>query len=66
MGDRFNNPSLNKILERLKRVLQYFDSCKFYHILRNLNTEVDQMANKGSAIMKGLIFVNKNSFVQMP
>ena len=66
MGDRFNNPSLNKTLERLKRVLQYFDSCKFYHILRKLNSEADQMANKGSALMKGLIFVNKESFVQMP
>eukprot|EP00253_Pinus_taeda_P027254 PITA_27254 len=65
-GDRFNNPSLNKILGRLKRVLQFFDSCKFYHILRNLNSEADKMANKGSAIMKGLIFVNENGFMQMP
>eukprot|EP00253_Pinus_taeda_P006725 PITA_06725 len=65
-GDRFNNPSLNKILGRLKRVLQFFDSCKFYHILRNLNSEADNMANKGSAIMKGLIFVNENGFMQMP
>ena len=66
MGARFNNPSLNKALDRLKRVLQYFDSCKFYHILRNLNSEADQMANKGSVLMKGIIFVNNESYVQMP
>lgn len=65
-GARFNNPSLNNIADRLKRVLQEFDSCKFYHILRKLNSEADQMANKGSELMKGLIFVNNDSYIQMP
>jgi len=65
-GKLFSNASLNKILDRLKRVLLDFDTCKFYHILRKSNSEVDQMANKGSSLMKGLLIVNNESFVQMP
>lgn len=37
--DLLNNASLNKLLGRLKRILQEFTSYKFYHILRNLNGE---------------------------
>jgi ribonuclease HI len=63
---RFSNASLNKTLDRLKRVLQDFNSCKFYHILRKSNIEADQMANKGSTLMKGLLIVNNERFVQTP
>ena len=63
---RFNNASLNKLLDRLKRVLQDFNSCKLYHILRTSNTEADQMANKGSILMKGLLIVNNERFAQTP
>jgi ribonuclease HI/exonuclease III len=63
---RFSNASLNKILDRLKRVLQDFNSCKLYHILRTSNTEADQMANKGSILMKGLLIVNNERFAQTP
>eukprot|EP00253_Pinus_taeda_P024699 PITA_24699 len=54
----FNNVGLNKILDRLKTVLQSFDSCKFYHILRNSNKEADRMANLGSTLNKGILNVN--------
>jgi ribonuclease HI len=66
MGARFNNAILNKTLVRLKRVLLDFNSCKFYHILRKSNSEADQMANKGSTLMKGRLIVNNKSFVQIP
>jgi len=62
----FSNASVNKILDRLKRVLLEFDTCKIYHILRKSNSDADQMANKRSTIMKGLLIVNNESFVQMP
>ena len=45
--DLFNNVDLNKFLGRLKRVISDFDSCKFYHILRDSNSVADRMANKG-------------------
>jgi ribonuclease HI len=66
MEAQFSNASLNKTLVRLKRVLLDFDSCKFYHILRKSNSEADQMENKGNTLMKGLLIVNNESFVQIP
>jgi ribonuclease HI len=63
---RFSNASLNKTLDRLKRVLLGFNSCKFYHILRMSNSEADQLANKGNTLMKGLLIVNNESFFQIP
>eukprot|EP00253_Pinus_taeda_P028283 PITA_28283 len=54
----FNNVGLNKILDRLKTVLQSFDSCKIYHILRNSNKDADRMANLGSTLNKGILNVN--------
>jgi ribonuclease HI len=65
MNTRFNNASLNKILERLKRVVSDFNTCKFYHILRELNNEADTMANKGSALVKGLLIVNNERYFQL-
>jgi ribonuclease HI len=63
---RFSNSSLNKTLDRLNRVLLGFNSCKFYHVLRLSNREADQLANKGSTLMKGLLMVNNESFFQIP
>jgi ribonuclease HI/exonuclease III len=64
--DLFNNASLNKILGRLKRLLQAFTSYKFYHILRNLNGEADRMANKGCTLTKGQILINDDNSYQIP
>ena len=66
MGSLFRNDSLNKILDRLKKVLLDFDTCRFYHILRKSNAEADQLANKGSSLLKGLLIVNTESTIQMP
>jgi ribonuclease HI len=65
MNTRFNNSSLNQILERFKRVVSDFNTCKFYHILRELNNEADSMANKGSALVKGLLIVNNERYFQL-
>ena len=62
--DFFNNAGLNKIMDRLKRVLLGFDSYKFYHILRNSNKEADRLANLGCTLMKGILIVNGESFFQ--
>eukprot|EP00253_Pinus_taeda_P006872 PITA_06872 len=64
--DLFSNASLNKILGRPKRVLQEFTSYKFYHILRNLNGEADQMANKGCSLLKGQLILNDDNSFQIP
>lgn len=66
MANPFRNASLNKIQDRLKRVMLDFNSCKFYHILRKSNGEADQLANKGSSLMKGLLIVNNESTICMP
>lgn len=66
MGNPFRNASLNKIQDRLKRVILDFDTCKFYHILRKSKGEADQLANKGSSLTKGLLIVNNESTIQMP
>eukprot|EP00253_Pinus_taeda_P009869 PITA_09869 len=64
MEKLFTNASLNKTLNRLKRVLLNFDSYKFLHILRNLNSEADLMANKGCTLGKGQLLINDESTFQ--
>jgi ribonuclease HI len=57
----FTNASLNKTLNRLKRILLDFDSYKFFHILRNSNSEADLLANKGCTLGKGQLLLNDES-----
>ena len=59
--DQFSNAILNKSLNRLKLILQDFTSFKIYHILRSLNREVDEMANKGCLLAPGTLNYNGNS-----
>eukprot|EP00253_Pinus_taeda_P023946 PITA_23946 len=66
MANPFRNASLNKIQDRLKRVMLDFNTCKFYHILRKSNGEADQLANKGSSLTKGLLIINNESNIHMP
>eukprot|EP00253_Pinus_taeda_P008792 PITA_08792 len=66
MKNPFRNASLNKIQDRLQRVMLDFNTCKFYHILRKSNGEADQLANKGSSLAKGLLNVNNESKIHMP
>lgn len=65
-GELFRNAGLNRTLERLKRVLSYFATTKLYHILRTSNSEADLMANKGSALVRGRLFINEDSFIETP
>eukprot|EP00253_Pinus_taeda_P015281 PITA_15281 len=55
---QFSNAILNKSLNRLKIILQDFTSFKIYHILRSLNKEADEMANKGCHIAAGSFIYN--------
>eukprot|EP00253_Pinus_taeda_P025214 PITA_25214 len=58
---QFNNAILNKSLNRLKLILQDFTSFKIYHILRSLNKEADEMANKGCLLAPGTLNYNGNN-----
>eukprot|EP00253_Pinus_taeda_P023884 PITA_23884 len=58
---QFNNAILNKSLNRLKLILQDFTSFKIYHILRSLNKEADEMANKGCLLATGTLNYNGNN-----
>eukprot|EP00253_Pinus_taeda_P021952 PITA_21952 len=59
--DQFNDAILNKSLKRLKLILQDFTSFKIYHILRSLNREADEMANKGCLLTPGTLNNNGNN-----
>jgi len=59
--DQFNDAILNKSLKRLKLILQDFTSFKIYHILRSLNREADEMANKGCLLAPRTLNNNGNS-----
>eukprot|EP00253_Pinus_taeda_P033411 PITA_33411 len=58
---QFSNAILNKSLNRLRIILQDFTSFKIYHILRSLNKEADEMANKGCHLAAGSLSYNGNS-----
>ena len=63
--NQFNNASLNKTLNRVKEVLSAFQSCKCFHILRNLNSEADLLANQGCTLEKGQILINGGSSIHL-
>eukprot|EP00253_Pinus_taeda_P016670 PITA_16670 len=65
-AEQFRNAGLNRTSERLKKVLSAFASFKFYHILRSSDSDADLLANKGSALYKGLLFINEDRFVEIP
>jgi hypothetical protein len=57
-NDHFNNPAINKTLQRLRQVLQDFSSSLFFHILRGSNKEADAKVNMGCLLPLGAF--NKN------
>eukprot|EP00253_Pinus_taeda_P027195 PITA_27195 len=65
-GELFRNADLNRTLERLKRVLAFFASYKIFHILRTSNSEADLMANIGSALDRGWLFINEVRSIESP
>lgn len=64
--DQLNNPALNKTLERIRKMIQIFTSCSFYHVLRAQNKEVDIMANKGCLLAQGMLVNNDEEAERHP
>ena len=52
-GHKLCNARLNSYLERIQLLLPKFGYIKFYHILRSLNVEVDNVANQGVTLSIG-------------
>ena len=57
-NDQFKNSIINKVLQRLRRVLQDFSSPCFFHILCGSNKEVDAKANMGCQMPSGVLRKN--------
>ena len=55
---RLNDPVLNKQILRVTRLLKEFPSVQIFHILRELNSEADSLANIGCNHEKGMISIN--------
>eukprot|EP00253_Pinus_taeda_P023772 PITA_23772 len=54
----FNDPVLNKQILRVIRLLKEFPSVQIYHILRELNSEADSLANIGCNLEKSMLSIN--------
>ena len=52
------DPVLNKQLKRVSRLLQEFSTAQIFHILRDLNTEADTLANTGCTLETSMISIN--------
>ena len=58
-GHKLHNAKLNSYLERIQLLLPKFGYIKFYHILRSLNVEVDNVANQGITLSIGSLKTTK-------
>jgi ribonuclease HI len=65
-NDQFNNPVINKALQRFRQVLQDFSSPRFFHILRESNKEVDAKANMGCLMASGVLRKNDETPLWIP
>jgi ribonuclease HI len=65
-NDHFNNPVINKTLQRLRQVLQDFSSSRFFHILRGSNKEADAKANMGCLMPLGALRKNDETPLWTP
>ena len=52
------DPTLNKQLSRVNRILKDFPSVQIFHILKGLNKEADRLANIGCTLQNGMININ--------
>eukprot|EP00253_Pinus_taeda_P009325 PITA_09325 len=52
------DPILNKQILRVNRLLKDFSSVQIFHILRELNSEADSLANIGCNLEKNMISIN--------
>ena len=65
---QFNNPSLNKTLQRIRNILNVFEKVSSFHILRELNNQADSPANKACLLLQGNLCINgdSNTFHLLP
>eukprot|EP00253_Pinus_taeda_P028484 PITA_28484 len=52
------DPTLNKQLTRVNRLMKDFSLVQLFHILGELNTEADRLANTGCTLEKSMININ--------
>lgn len=52
------NAQLNNLLARIRLLLQRFDSYQVFHVLRELNREADEEANRGTKLEQGCMWAN--------
>ena len=57
--DGFNNSSLNILLQRIQTRLKEFEMVESFHILRDLNSIVDDLANKACLLPQGFLSINR-------
>ena len=57
-ASQFNNPSLDKTLQRIQNILKAFHRVSSFHILRELNNLADSMANKACLLPLGSFSAN--------
>ena len=50
---------LNNLLEKIHLLLRNFKSYKFFHVLRDLNGEADEEANRGTLLEPRVLKVNE-------
>ena len=53
---------LNNLLDKIQLLLRNFKSYKLFHVLRDLNGEVDEEANRGTLLELGVLKVNEMVF----
>ena len=63
---QFNKPSLDKILQRIQNVMKDFEKVSSFHILRELNKQVDLMANKARLLPLGRFSSNGDTCIMQP
>ena len=59
--DHFNNPSLNKTLQRIQNILKAFERVTSFHILRELDKHADSLENKACLLLQGSLSINGDS-----
>ena len=57
-GDHFNNSNMNILLQRIQVRLKEFDMVESFHILRELDSSADSLANNGSLLPQGFLSIN--------
>ena len=58
IGDRFNNSSLNILLQRIRVRLKEFDMVESFHILWELNSSTNSLANNVNLLPQGFLIIN--------